>query len=377
MKKHSQMQIIFLFLFVFIFTSCSLFIGDKNFAPENDLKIFLKKEIENGVKQIILPEGSFKINSTILLPDDIHLQGNLRGTTLVLSEEYSGPIITNSSWEKGNKNIKVSNIKFDGLSELHKISDNNYHKRAYAKSLSQVDNVAIYFKNVESAEISRSSFINFKNEAIFLSSSRNITVLSNDIRNCSQKAHVNDWAQGCIYLRHSNKCLISENHIKDCYEGGIVAGFDSHNNSIILNEVTNTPSGEGVFIGCGTENIVAFNKIHDTSKSDLGSGAGIALSVPPSIDKLKFPSNSYIIVHNQISSTGGSGISVYRSDNNLISFNSVTDVNLNQKSRRGGISIYESEKIIISNNKINVTNCPPIGIQKSKGISEIDNQIKK
>ncbi len=347
----------------FAFSGCVSFVQKVKTA--DDIQKLIDSSPFNG-GDLLLPQGIYLIDKTIIISSNTNLRGVGSSTLLFAGKSFSGPIFTNSSWTQGNQNIKISNLRIVGSSAEKSLSSNNYHKRAYAMSLSEIDNLAIYFKNLKSAEIEDLEIEDFKNEAIMLVNSSNISILKNKIKNCSQKAHENDWAQGAIYLRHSSENQIRGNMIFDCYEGGIVAGFDSHENVISTNTVKNSQSGEGVFIGCGNENIVYNNNVENVSHADLGSGAGIAISVPPSINKEKSPAKNNIIIGNIVNITGGSGISLYRADSNKVLFNSVSKANQNSKNGRGGISVYEAEANQVIGNRATNCLCPGISVQKAK-----------
>ena len=169
-----------------------------------------------------------------------------------------------------------------------------------------------------------------------------------------------------VYLRYSSNCVIKDNKINDCFEGGVVLGFKSNHNLVINNSVRNSASGEGTFIGCGSGNTVAYNTIVKTSSMGLGTGAGIAISVPPSLDRKKFPANNNFIFKNTVEYTGGSGISVYRSDSNIVVDNIIRNANMNKNAGRGGVSIYNSNNVLVSGNTVENSYAEAVNISKSR-----------
>jgi parallel beta-helix repeat protein len=327
--------------------------------------------------QVQLPEGKFKIDKTITVRSGVKVRGRGKKTILVADKILKGPLLTNNDWQKGSDNIRLSSMYFNGNADKMKLSKNNYHKRAYAENASAVDNVGVYLKKTSNAILTGLKFENFRNEAIVLINCRRIIVSRNVFSDCSRKGRYDDWAQGSVYLRYSSGCIIADNKISNCFEGGIVIGFRSNNNMIIDNYIHNSASGEGVFIGCGSGNTVSGNKILKTSTKGLGTGAGIAISVPPSQDKKLFPAINNFIFKNTVEQTGGSGISVYRADSNSIMNNIVRQVNMNKNAGRGGISIYESNNMLIVENTIESKNAKAINIYKSNNLLISGNNEQK
>ncbi len=356
-------------LAIILFSGCSTI--DSGLSPKFG-SAELQRQIDalpEGGGVVIIEKGEYVFDKPLVLKSGTKIRGHCDATVLSPASESCGVLLTNSDWIKGNEGIEISDLVLNGASDRFSLGKNNYHKRAYAKSSDDLENVAIYFQNLRSSSIHDLKIANFRNEALMLSKCSKISVWNNGIENCSQKAHVNDWAQGAIYLRHSSDCEIRRNRISNCYEGGIVAGFESNSNFISENTMSNCASGEGVFIGCGSGNIVSGNTIADVSHADLGSGAGIAVSVPPSIDKSKSPAKNNLIVGNTVSNTGGSGISLFKADENMVLSNDVSRANENGKPGRGGISVYESEGNSIVGNTVSDCNCPAVSVQKSQSFA--------
>ena len=316
--------------------------------------------------QVQLPAGTFKINKTVIVKSGVKMRGYGKKTILILDSNSKGPVFSNSDWQKGNSNIQLSSMLIKGNADNMKLSDNNYHKRAYAKNVADVDNVAIYLKKSQNTIIDNIEFQSFRNEAIMLIACRRIIASNNVFLDCSRKGKYDDWSQGAVYLRYSSNCIFKSNKINNCFEGGIVIGFKSNYNLIIDNNIYNSLSGEGVFIGCGSGNTIAHNTITKTSSMGLGTGAGIAISVPPSLDRQKYPARNNFVFKNTVEYTGGSGISVYRSDSNIISTNIVRHANTNKNTGRGGVSIYDSNDVMVVGNIIEGSNSKGIKLSKCK-----------
>ena len=146
--------------------------------------------------KVQLPKGKFKINKTIIVKSGIKIYGHGKETILLLDSSLKGPAFTNSDWRKGNSNIQISSMLINGNGDNMKLSDYNYHKRAYAKNIANVDNVAVYFKKCKDTIIDNVEFKYFRNEAIMLISTSKVIVSANHFLDCSRKGERDDWAQG-------------------------------------------------------------------------------------------------------------------------------------------------------------------------------------
>ena len=129
--------------------------------------------------QVQLPEGKFKISKTITVRSGVKVRGHGKKTILVADKILKGPFFTNNDWRKGSENIRLSSIYFNGNADKMRLSKNNYHKRAYAKNASDVDNVGVYLKKSSNAILTGLNFENFRNEAIMLITCRRIIVSKN------------------------------------------------------------------------------------------------------------------------------------------------------------------------------------------------------
>lgn len=69
---------------------------------------------------IILNEGEYKIDKTLLLNDNITIIGKGNSTKLILKNNVNSNMITNSDHEKGNINISIKNLLLNGNGENQK-----------------------------------------------------------------------------------------------------------------------------------------------------------------------------------------------------------------------------------------------------------------
>lgn len=313
-----------------------------------------------------LAPGEYAVTRPILLRNGVRILGAGAHTVLRVHPDLRGPVFTNRDWQNGGANIEIGALTLDGSADRRPVSQHGSGRRAYARAPAEVEDVAVYLRLVKNARLHRLLIRNFRNEAILLIRCERITVAENGVTDSARKANVNDWSQGAIYLRYTSGCVITNNTLAGCYEGGIVAGLASHENHIARNAVTNSASGEGVFIGGGDRNVVVDNLIEDVSHADLGTGAGIAVSVPPGLDAARIQARGNLVARNIIRKTGGSGIALHRAEESRVVGNTISAANQNQKAGRGGVSAFESGAVVITGNTISQCRCPGIVVRRSK-----------
>lgn len=352
------------------------FTGMSLWADRSGLEIQKQIDLlpsEGGL--ITLAAGTYTLDAPLFLRSGVKLCGEGLGTVLKVADGRKIPVLCNTNWDKGDTNIHVAGVVLDGNAEHQIASDANYQQRAAAKNISVVDGVGAFFLNVKNSHLSNVVIRNCLHEGLFLVKSRGVTVENTLFTNCSQNSGKNGKAQGAVYLRFTEACLFQQNQVFDCYEGGIVLGFMSHQNTVLNNRMDFSSSGEGVFIGCGNDNKILSNFISRASHADGGSGAAIAIAVPTQFDKKQNGAARNLVVGNKIEHVGGSGIAVYRADETRLIGNSISHVNENKNVSSAGISLYAVEIAWVLSNTCTGVFGPGISVAHSSGVQLLSNKI--
>jgi hypothetical protein len=81
---------------------------------DRDITEFLQSCAMSGAKTV-LPQGTFEVGKSVRLYDDAHICGfGALETTLVLADGVNDNMFTNADHRKGNKNIRLENIRIIG-----------------------------------------------------------------------------------------------------------------------------------------------------------------------------------------------------------------------------------------------------------------------
>ena len=109
-----------------------------------DYSELINKAIVNGVKNIKLGSGKFRIDNSIILCKNVQISGN--GDDTVLYVEKDIPIFTtNSENNTENEDIKIKNIKLENLTTNS--MNNNFHIQLCNTRRLLIDRVYIYSSN--------------------------------------------------------------------------------------------------------------------------------------------------------------------------------------------------------------------------------------
>ncbi|MBI4976639.1 MAG: right-handed parallel beta-helix repeat-containing protein [Spirochaetes bacterium] len=326
--------------------------------------------------QVDLGEGVWTIRKPLRLKSGSRLCGRGEKTVLLLAGGVQIPCIANSDITNGNTDVVLCSLLLDGNSAGQTFTSNDWGKRWSAAGLDAVDNVGVYIKGCSNVLLSNIVVRNFLNEAVMAVRCGGIQVMQCTFSNiCQSNSPRNDFAQGAFYTRYAADCLFVSNVFLDCHEGGIALGFGSDRNRLIGNRSERSPSGEGFFVGCGSGNLFLGNTVRYSSHAGGGTGAGISASVPPSIDKDKYPAVRNMMISNIIEHTGGNGITVMRADNATVSGNIIRYGNENGNRNQGGIKIYMSANAVIDGNILESCAGAGIVIQSSSGAAVSSNRI--
>ena len=308
---------------------------------------------QGGVVQLI--QGTYVIDSPILLREGVRLRGIGKESILLAKSGSFLPLVAPSDLQKGVSNVEISALVLDGNSNLQTFTKNDCGKRIAATSLAQVDNVGLYLKKSQSIAVTNVIFKNFLNEACMTLDASNLCFVACVFSNCCQATSpTNNFAQAALYLRNTTDSRCLSNKLYRCHEGGICIGFRSHRNTVIGNLSEDSPSGEGICIGCGNDNLILANTVRRSSHGGKGSGAGIAVwaCVGPKADN---PAARNVIASNTVEHTGGTGIALFRGDETRVQCNRIEYANENRNKNLGGISVHEADGVVIEGNQIRNT----------------------
>jgi nitrous oxidase accessory protein NosD len=305
---------------------------------------------QGGVVQLV--QGTYVLDRPILLRSGVRLRGIGKDSILLAKSGSFLPLLAPADLKKGVSNIEISSLVLDGNSSLQTFTKNDCGKRIAATSLTQVDNVGLYLKKSQSIAVTNVIFKNFLNEACMTLDASNLCFVACVFSNCCQAtAPTNNFAQAALYLRNTTDSLCLSNKLYSCHEGGICIGFRSHRNTVIGNLSEDSPSGEGICIGCGNDNLILANTVRRSSHGGKGSGAGIAVwaCVGP---KEANPAARNVIASNTVEHTGGTGIALFRADETRVLGNRVEYANENRNKNLGGISVHQADSVVIEGNQI-------------------------
>jgi len=197
---------------------------------------------EEGGK-VFLPEGTYQVSSTILIPSNVTLEGaHPSSTILYLVDNSHCNVIQNQDTTNGNTNITLRNFKIDGNDAGNDCDSGN---GCYA---------AIYFSKVSHSTIENLWIYDFEDDGIRFDYGDGDNIISNS-------RFESNGSRGAVSIReHSNRNIVSNNVFVNNSGRGVYFYY-CESNTIIGNSFQDN-SGEPVDIVGGGFNVVTGNAFY-------------------------------------------------------------------------------------------------------------------
>ena len=272
---------------------------------------------EEGGK-VFLPEGTYQVSSTILIPSNVTLEGaHTSSTILYLADNSHCNVIQNQDTTNGNTNITLRNFKIDGNdagndgTDLSGINFNNITN-------SKIENVWVY--DVEDYGIfSDNSSDIFITGCIFESNNRGNFLGSNyAYRHIIANNYFLSNSYGIFFAWQTDYHLIIGNVFKD--NGISVYLFSSTDYNVVIGNEFYGETSAGVYIRNSSNNIISNNAFYNSGTAEESKGSIWVRGVDGS------PSHNLITSNQIYHSNGYAGINIENSncENNYISNNYIS-----------------------------------------------------
>jgi type IV pilus assembly protein PilA len=219
-------------------------------------------------KSVLLFDGTYTINDSILLGNNTRLKGESKNTIIKLENNHSVSeidLIENKDTE--NRNISISNLLVDGNKDNQ---DSSYHvvdiKLTNVNKLS-LNNIEVKGSLIEGIYLNTCTYaviesISSNNNGYFQQDASGIQIDNSNNININNSVFENNGFHG-ILLSSSTNNIITNSIVRNNGYDGIRIQWDSKNNT--FDKITSNNNFRGIYITTASETNIIKNTVFDSN----------------------------------------------------------------------------------------------------------------